>query len=226
MHAGRIAALLIAAALVPGVARADESDEKAAASDAKRIAFLREALARDASASRTWLLVWAGTYTLTTAGEAIVSVTASDPGLRGDARVDAVKSAIGWLSVFALPPPSLRTPAFLPPNPTPDQRAAFIAAEEKRLDDAADWERFGRSWLAHVGVAAVNLGGGAYLWLHDDRAVSALVTTLVGIGVGELQIWTTPTHAIGAQRAYRELRASVAPQVGKSGGGVAVTLGF
>jgi hypothetical protein len=200
------AALTIAIALAPSVARADEHDDNRDANrDDKRIAFLRDALARDASASRTWFMIWVGAYTLSTAGESILAVSATDPGIVADARVGAVKSAIGWVSLVVLPPPSLRAPAFLPPRPTDEERAAFIAAEEKRLEDAADAERFAHSWLAHVGVAAVNVAGGLYLWQHDNRLTSGIITSLVGTAIGEIQIWTAPTIAIAALKDYRAM---------------------
>jgi hypothetical protein len=70
-----------------------------------------------------------------------------------------------------------------------------LKKQRERLNDTADAERLGTSWLAHTAAIAVNIGGGLYSWLHDNRLASGAITTVVGIGVAELQIWTRPTIA-------------------------------
>lgn len=217
-------AVVIATLTLGGSARAQSSAPTPPADDSSaRVAFLREALARDESPSRTWFIAWTTTYAAVTAAEATLSVTVSDPGLREDSGVGAVKSAIGFAALLVIPPPSLRRPGFLAPDATPEERRAWSDLEAEHLRDAANMERLGRSWLAHAGVIAVNLAGGAYLWLKDNRVASGILSAVSGTAVGEIQIFTQPTHAICDEQTWR---ATFAPTVMKDGAGVALSVRF
>jgi len=150
-------------------------------------------LERDRSASRLWYFGWSGFYVVATGANIAVALAATDPGLRADARVGAIKSGLGLLATALLPPPSL---FHRPCQESSDEAMArCLKQQRERLDDTADAERLGTSWLAHTAAIAVNVGAGSYSWFHDDRQVTSVLATVVGIGVAELQIWTRPTIA-------------------------------
>ncbi len=185
------------------------SDESARA----RLARVEAALYEDASASQLWYFGWSGLYAATAGAQLTVALVATDPGLRADARVGTVKSGLGFIGTMALPPPAIFfSPCTASEKATPAALSACLARQEARLDDAAKAERFARSILPTIASVAVNVGAGLYLWLHDDRLASAIVSTVVGIAVSQLQIATRPTIA-------RDFRIGFAPH---PGGGVVV----
>jgi len=160
----------------------------------------KEILARDTAATRLWYFGWTGTYALVAGANVALTFAASDPGLRAVGRVGAIKAGLGLLATAVLVPPALGP---LPCEPDTAEsavaRAACEARIETRLAASADFERFGRSIWPHVATATVNVAGGLYLWLHDDRLGSALISAVTGIAVSELQIVTRPTIARDAR---------------------------
>jgi hypothetical protein len=173
-----------------------------APADGAPLASVESVLARDRGASRLWYFGWTGFFVVATSANITLAFAASDPGMRADARVQAVTSALGLISTAALPPPSLFY------SPCEDASEACAARQRARLESTADGERLGTSWLAHVGGIAVNIGAGAYSWFHDDRRATAVLGAVVGIAVGELQIWTRPTIARDAVRTAWRLDAA------------------
>ncbi len=88
---------------------------------------------------------------------------------------------------------------------------ADSTSEEQRakLDKAENWlernykqEKFGRSWLSHVGVLVVGIIGSGIVWHYEGRK-NALINGLGTLVGGELLIWTQPTRGIKDYREYR-----------------------
>lgn len=180
-------ALLAATVLVrPTVARAADAPLEAA----------EQTLERDRDATRLWYFGWSAIFAVATGANVAAAFAFDDAGLRADARVGAVKSGLGFVSTIVLPPPSLfYTPCSDAERATAEGRARCAARQNERLRDAADLERLGRSWLPHVASVAVNLGGLAYSWLHDNRLVEGILASVVGLAVSEAKIFTQPTTA-------------------------------
>jgi len=78
-----------------------------------------------------------------------------------------------------------------------------LRAAETLLEEAAEQQEFGRSWLTHLGAAAINIGAGLVLWLGYDLPVDAAITAVAGMAIAELQIWTQPTGLMEAQARYK-----------------------
>jgi hypothetical protein len=183
--------------------------------------MVESTLESDRDASRLWYFSWTSFYIVATSVNVAVAFAASDPGLRADARVTAVTSGIGLVFTAALPPPSL---FYSPCAAQHDASDACLARQRARLASTAADERLATSWLAHVGGAAVNVGAGVYSWFHDDRRATAVLATVVGLAVGELQIWTRPTIARDSRVTASAWRLDAAPVAG--GGAVFATLRF
>jgi hypothetical protein len=213
-------AIVIAAALASTTARADSSS--AAMPERLRLDFVQETLEKDASSARLWYFGWSGFYAAASGTQLALALTVDDVGLRADTRVGAVTSGLGFLVTAVMPPPSLfYSPCAASDDATPASRAACLARQEQRLEDAAAVERLGHSWLAHAGGIVVNVGAGLFLWQHDNRPASGLLATIGGIAVGEFQIFTAPTRArdAGVRRGVSDARFAIAP---RTGGGVLV----
>ena len=74
--------------------------------------------------------------------------------------------------------------------------------QKNKLDKAENWlernykqEKFGRSWLTHVGNLVLGIIGAGIVWHYEGRK-NALINGLSGIAGGELLIWTQPTRGI------------------------------
>ena len=159
---------------------------------AARGAEIDRALREDARASRLWYTGWTTFYTVATAFSMKVAIDAESRDRRVGAAVDAVRSGLGLVT----------TVLFVPPSMTSRRLASDdVSGRETWLQEAADAERLGRSWLTHAANAAVNAAGGGYLWLHERRFVAGLVAFVSGTVIGEIKIWTQPTTALEAHRA-------------------------
>src|SRR5258706_2599757 len=184
-------ALVVALMLAPAVAHAEPTP----------LEDVEHTLDRDRSSSRLWYFGWGGFYVVATSANVAVAFAADDVGLRADARVGAVKSGLGLIATLPLPPPSLFY--FSCSSMDEARNQTCLREQRERLDDTAKAERFATSWLAHAGAIAVNVGGTLWSWQKDDRLVSGIIAGVVGIAIGELQIFTHPTIARGAKLAWR-----------------------
>jgi hypothetical protein len=94
---------------------------------------------------------------------------------------------------------------------TPEARLARLRQAEKILDEAAEDEAAGHSWFAHIGGDAVTLAGSFVLWAGYHRYGSGWLNLIAGTFITEAQIFTHPSAAIRARKAYREGRLSLPP---------------
>jgi hypothetical protein len=101
------------------------------------------------------------------------------------------------------------------------ERCAVVAEAEKMLEESADDEAFNRGFLAHAGNVLVNGGGLLIIGLGYDRWVTGAIGTVVGISIGELQIFTRPTASLRGASEYRA-RWMVTPTVSSESAGLQV----
>ncbi|MFO0572035.1 MAG: hypothetical protein U0263_40810 [Polyangiaceae bacterium] len=92
---------------------------------------------------------------------------------------------------------------------TPAARRLRLRRAEALLDQIAQEEIEGRSWVPHVAGASVNLAGSAVLWIGYGRYLSGWLNLLGGTLVTELQIATRPTAAIALSERHRPQRVSL-----------------
>ena len=183
-----------------------EIEDLSAAELAARTDFLTERLDEGRRTAQLWQYGWTGAFGIGVVASTAQAVTADD----GDARVlhivGAVKSA-GALAQMLTDP----LPARLGTDPmravADSTRAGALqrlaVGERLLIENAARAEsRF--SLRRHVEGVTTNLIGGAVIWGFGDRT-DALVSTLSGILVGELQIWSQPWRA---RRDLAEYRAA------------------
>lgn len=170
-----------------------------------RAAFLLAETRSARAQSETWSAVYATGYLGLAAGQLALGVALDDEERLIDYQIGAATSMIGVASMLILPPaillqqPSVET---LAPAAADGDCLALARAERVLIEGAAS-EAFGTSWLMHVGSALFNIATGLYMGLRHDHWVSGAISVVIGIAVGELQIWTRPTPLTGALRAYR-----------------------
>ncbi len=178
-----------------------------------RLAFLVRHLDDGRGRLRAWWIAWLTTYGALAVGQAVAIPVV--PALFDDRdevhamqKSLAVNSAASLLGAIAMaiayPPafPGSRSVRALRDG-TPEGDARALARAERLLRGTANKQRFGRSWLQHVGGALVSVAAGLVDWLAFHRPVEGGITMGVGVALTQTQIWTQPMDAARAWKAYR-----------------------
>lgn len=199
-------AVVVAALAATHEANADEPPPRRSDADVtRRLAFIEDRFEAGRPAAERWSYGWFTAYTGAAVVQFGVALGTTDAGLRADMAVGAFTSAIGVLpfAVFPFTPRFAGSELAALPANTPAERARKLRRAERLLEKSADQEAFGKGWMMQVGVLSVNVGIGLGLALGYDRVKSGISTTLIGIAVSELQIFTEPTQAIDDWVAYQ-----------------------
>ncbi|MEP7125585.1 MAG: hypothetical protein ABJE95_31930 [Byssovorax sp.] len=170
----------------------------------RRLAFISSSLEAGTVAADRWWYGWYIGWTTLTVGEVVFALAAPDRGFRVDSAVGAVSCSLGVIPLGFLPfvprtaAASLRTV----PGSTSEERRRKLLVAESLLRKSSETEALGRSWLTHALGISVSIGAGLVLGLGYKRPVTGIINSLTGIALTEAQIFTQPTAAIGAWRAY------------------------
>jgi hypothetical protein len=173
-----------------------------------RLHFLQDGMHGAAHDARVWTFTWVGIYSALTVGQLIEAPLVNQP-VRDIAWVGAGASAVGLIFTVAPPPRVMRDTHRLDEQiaaagpGTASDPCLLLATAERLVADTAHSERFGKSWLVHVGNFLIN-GGLAVLyslWLGTYEA--AAIAATIGVGVGELQTNSRPTGATDLLARYR-----------------------
>jgi hypothetical protein len=185
-----LAALLVAAAVETAAAQStDGSGGTAAAIGAE--------LDAEAARARLWWNAWTAGYAGLTIGQGVAAGRSGDRDTRADLGVGAATSLIGVAGMLLSPLPRVAAAAEeleTMPSGTAEERQARDRAAVLLRERAADAEREGRSWLSHALNFVVAAGSSLVLWKGFDRGTSAAESFATGLAVGELQLWTQPSH--------------------------------
>lgn len=205
-----------------------ESVLEHAALDA-RLRFLEDRLERPRAYAEVWQYGWSAVQ-----GAAIIwrlpflNSDDKDTQLRG--MVDVVKATFGLADLWVGQPiPAFRgaDPIRAMPGRTRAEKIAKIERGEAILRDSARRATDRATFWDHRRILGFNLLGGAVLLVFGDEQ-DALMSTLIGIAGGELQMWTEPARAV---RDLREYEGRFGPQqrgwsLGVGPAGVRATLRF
>ena len=170
----------------------------------RRLGFIERHLEAGTVAADRWWYGWYGGWTALTVGEVVFAIAAPSRGFRVDSAVGAVSCSLGVIPLGFLPfvprtaAASLRTL----PGTTAEERRRKLVAGENLLRKSAETEALGRSWLTHTLGISVSIGAGLVLALGYKRPVTGTINAITGVLLTEAQIFTQPTAAIGAWRAY------------------------
>ena len=164
---------------------------------ADRLTRLHSALDADERAVKLWWFGWAGIVGGAAIGQTGLSVLTHDAGFRSDLQTGAVTSWLGMAGLALVPVRPLQRWDSLLDAPIELQ----MRQAEAELRDRAKRELQVGGWLGHTLNALVGLSAGSYLWFHEDRRATAVVTGIMDILMGELQFWTVPHTAVHALAA-------------------------
>ena len=167
------------------------------------------ALSDSVRAERLWSRAWGYTWAGATAVQLALIPVLDDDELTVDLAFGAGGAALGLIPTFVYGPWVLRAPE----EELRDPEAALAR-------DRADKEAR-QAWYNHVSNVAVNLGLGAGLGFGYGHWVSALITVVTGIPIGEVMILSQP-----GERQASAFAMSVAPLFLPRAAGAAFAVSF
>lgn len=147
---------------------------------------LEQTLQSERKHSRYWQYGWTGFFIADMGVKALIVSTSDQEDKKYDAKVELVKSTIATIAMFARPMNIHHLGDELKKDLSQDER-------QRILIQAIEREQRERSWKAHAGSVALNLAGSLFIWLDDDREDDALLKFALGMMVGELKIFSSPT---------------------------------
>lgn len=194
-------ALALALTTITTSARAEKMGD---AEVTRRLSFIEQHLESGTAAADRWWYGWYAGYSALTVGQFTIALAVDDPKARADNVVGAVASSLGVIPLGFLPFTPRLAAADLRgyPATTPEQRRRKLAAAERLLHAASDVEIQKRSWITHALGFSVSLASGLVLGLGYQSTRGAVLNSLGGVALTELQIFTQPTAAIEAWHAY------------------------
>jgi hypothetical protein len=201
----------------------------------ERLDYLARAFDREVEDIDLWSWTWGSIYTAGTIAEGVGLSLTHDAGTRTDLTVGVVATAVGAVSLYALPL-KLTLPLRASRRHWRDSdRCATLAQAERTLVQVERDQAVANGPLAHVGNVVVNVGLVLILGLGYGRWTSAAVSGGVGVAVGEANALTQPHHLRDVLARYRagELDApepalvwSVSPVVERTGGSAVLTFAW
>lgn len=202
-----------------------------------RLEFLDKRLASGAARARIWAWTWRAGYTGVVIVESALAATTDKVDDRAADIVGATSAAIGVLANVILPLKVMGDETWWKRHraSTHDDLCSLLNTAELLFLRDAESEAFGVGPLVHVGNFVINVAGGLILGLGYGRWANFAYTSLVGIGVGEIQAATQPTDVVEDLRLYRRgelaarpnpprLGVALAPLALPQGGGASVVL--
>ncbi len=169
-----------------------------------RLEFLEQRLDEARFGAQIWQHGWTGVFGAGVALGAAQAVLADGGDERVYQIVGAVKSAGGLAQMLTDPLPARlgADPLRAVPDGKSESHLQRLAVGERQLVENAARAESRYSWRRHLEGGTTNAIGGAVIWGLGD-STDALVSTLSGIVVSELQIWTQPWRATADLDDYR-----------------------
>lgn len=210
----RVSVLLLATLWVsgsnPGAGAEPAAGQALTMSDAElgaRLHFLESRLEAGQPTALAWEWGWSGAYAASFVSNTIHAVGADEADDRVRAIVDAAKSglATAQMATLLLHPLTAGSGAAPMRDVPGDDRSARLlrlAVGERQLLAAAARAETRFSLRRHLVTIGANLLGGAAIATFGDGN-DAVQSTLIGIAVGEAEIWSQPWRATADLRDYR-----------------------
>ena len=194
----------------------------------ERQLFIEERLDARRKHAVYWQNGWTGFYTVGTVVQGVLGVTENENDDRVKNIVGALKSAGALVDVLLRPLPGRYGADELRNMPTDTRKANLSRLDrgEDLLQKSASRAAERTTWKPHLKVLGVNLLGAALIAGFGDED-DALVSTALGIAVGEAAIWSQPWQPEADLRDYRNRyprsRMGLNWEIVPTAGGIAIT---
>lgn len=170
-----------------------------------RMDFIESRLEQSAKSSRYWQNGWTTFYAATALAQTALWIEADNNDDRVNYSIGALKSAGGLVDMLLRPHPGRYGAQHLQslPQETPEQQRARLARGETLLKSSAERSASRRTWQPHFKVLGVNAIAGALIAAFGDEG-DALTSTVLGVAIGEANIWTLPTRPEADWHDYQQ----------------------
>jgi len=147
---------------------------------------LQATLQSERKHSKYWQNGWTSFFIADMGVKALIISTSDQDDKKYDAKVEFVKSSIATVAMFLRP---------MNAHSLGDELKKDLSESERQriMIQAIERQQRERSWKAHAGSVALNLAGSAFIWFDDDRKSDAVIKFVLGMLVGEIKIFTSPT---------------------------------
>jgi hypothetical protein len=172
-----------------------------------RLNFIETRIASQRPGARYWQYGWTGFHAASAVGQAILAGNADNSDDEINYLVGAAKSSGALAQMMIKPLPEVQGSIQFNqmPSQTREERVAKLARGESLLRVNAERASSRTSWKRHlIGIGANLLGGGIIAAFGDGS--DAITSTLIGITVSEVNIWTEPSRAVNDLEDYRNNR--------------------
>jgi len=171
-----------------------------------RLEFIEQSLEENRQAARYWQNGWTAFYAVSSAAQAALWIDADNNDDSVNYGIGALKSAAGLADMLLRPHPGRqgKEPLLKMSRETPEQRNRRLEAGETLLLGSAERAAARLSWRPHLKVLGVNLLTGALIAAFGDEG-DAVSSTVIGLAIGEANIWTLPTRPEADWGEYRRL---------------------
>lgn len=187
-----------------------------AGNEIERISYIQKEFDDSRLYNSIWWYGWMGIYGGTAAVSFSIGLSSDDDTVKITQVVSGIQSVIGLagLALSPMPPAYAGSELREMPVSTPDEKMLKLSRGEKLLQETAEVQEFGSSWITHFLNLAVGASGALVIWkVYDDEIddaggdpdKEALNNFLLSFIIGEMQIFSQPTGGIKAWTRYREL---------------------
>jgi hypothetical protein len=165
-----------------------------------RLGFIEERLNAGKRHARYWQNGWTGFYSASALAQTVFWLDADNNDDRINYVVGAIKSTGGLIDILLRPMPGRSGAEEIRGMQAPS--IDKLGRAEELLQATALRAQAKSTWKPHLKVMGVNLLGGAVILAFGDGG-DALISTAMGIAVGEANIWTQPTQPSTDLRDYQ-----------------------
>ncbi len=167
----------------------------------ERIDFIQASFDKGQSRAKLWSYGWTAVYGAATVAQTFEAIRSHDDRVSNIVGASESLLGVGALVIDPFHARSSGSDLRKIPESTPEEQQSKLDMAENWLERNYKQEKFGRSWLTHVGVLVVGIIGAGVIWHYEGRN-NALINGLSTIAGGELLIWTQPTKGIKDYHEY------------------------
>lgn len=217
MRPGTLLSLVLATALAPTLAHADDrptcGESPSDAEVRARLLVLEHHVLEQEPLDRRWFTTFAFLHGAMAAGAGILAAQSdNDDDLRVGMVVNATSSTIGLLSLVIVGTPLMGSGGSLDAmsEATPEERLDKLRAAEDVLRRASNAVEFARGWLPAAASSVYTGGVGVLLLAGFGNLGGAFTHTIGGAIIGLGRLLLRPTGARPAWRRYRHAHPDAA----------------
>jgi hypothetical protein len=198
-----VCAILILTTFISSITMAAESDSLSGYE--LRMDFIESSLEENRQHASYWQNGWATFYTVSAVAQTVLWIDADDSDDSINYSIGALKSVGGLADMLIRPLPGRHgaLPVLDLPQNSLEQKREKLVFSEALLRDSAQRAAARYSWQPHAKVVGVNAIAGALIAAFGDGG-DALVSSAIGIAIGEANIWTQPTRPEDDWRDYQQ----------------------